>query len=106
QYHSTANVDFCSGQLDKKTARGSRKNEERVTFDPSKTTAIRETVRGDKTAGQTEMSVQSCARDALTLLQFVRKELEQGRLPSQQPAILGAAYQVRLEYLGSTSVRL
>ena len=48
----------------------------------------------------------SCARDALTLLQFVRKELAQGRVPPQQPAILGAAYQVRLEYLGNASVRL
>ena len=36
----------------------------------------------------------------------MRKELEQGRLPSAQPAILGAAYQVRLEYLGTTAVRL
>jgi len=106
QYHSTSNLDFCSWQLDKKTARGARKNEERVTFHPSKNTATRETVRGDKTAGQSEISVPSCARDALTLLQFVRKELEQGRLPPQQPAILGAAYQVRLEYLGSTPVRL
>ena len=52
QYHSTANLDFCSWQLDKKTARGARKNEERVTFDPDKTTATRETVRGDKTGGK------------------------------------------------------
>ena len=36
----------------------------------------------------------------------MRKELAQGRLPPQQPAILGAAYQVRLEYLGTTAVRL
>jgi hypothetical protein len=106
QYHSTANLDFCSWRLEKKTARGARKNEERVTFDPAKNTATRETVRGDKTAGQSELSVPLCARDALTLLQFVRRELAQGRLPPQQPAILGAAYQVRLEYLGSTPVRL
>ena len=106
QYHSTANLDFCSERLDKKTARGARKNQERVTFDPGKTTATRETVRGDQTAGQTELSVPSCARDALTLLQFVRKELAQGRLPPQQPAILGAAYQVRLEYLGNTEIHL
>ncbi|MCU1334422.1 MAG: hypothetical protein JWO19_3 [Bryobacterales bacterium] len=105
-YRSTANPDFCSWQLDKKTSRGTRKSEERVTFDPNKNTATREAVRGDKTGGKTELSVPICARDALTLLQFVRKELAQGRLPSQQPAILGAAYQVRLEYLGSTTVRL
>jgi hypothetical protein len=106
QYHSTANLDFCSWQLDKKISRGARKNEERVTFDPGKNTATREAIRGDKTGGKTELSVPSCARDALTLLQFVRKELAQGRQPPSQPAILGSAYQVRLEYLGSTAVRL
>ncbi len=34
QYHSTANSDLCSEQLDKKVSRGSRKSQERVTFDP------------------------------------------------------------------------
>ena len=106
EYHSSANPDFCSWKLDKKTSRGTRKNEERITFDPTKTIATRETVRGDRTGGNTELNVPSCARDALTLLQFVRRELAQGRLPSQQPAFLGAAYQVRLEFLGSTPVRL
>ena len=106
QYHSTANLEFCSGQLAKKISRGSRNNEERVTFDPNSTTATREAVRGDQTGGRTDLSVPLCARDALTLLQFVRKELEQGRQPPPQPAILGAAYQVRLEYLGTMPVHL
>jgi len=106
QYHSTASFDLCSWQLEKKTSRGARKSEERVIFDPSKNTATREAVRGNRTGGQVELSVPTCARDALTLLQFVRKELAQGRLPSQQPAILGSVYQVRLEYLGSTPVTL
>ena len=106
QYSSTANSDFCSSQLDKKTARGARTSEERVIFDPTKKTATRETIRGGQIAGTSQVSVPPCARDALTLLQFVRKELEQGRLPSPQPAILGAAYQVRLEYLGTSAVRL
>jgi len=106
QYSSTANPDFCSWRLDKKTSRGSRTGEERVTFDPAKTRAMRETVRGGGIAGSSEIGVPTCARDALTLLQFMRRELAQGRLPSQQPAILGAAYQVRLEYLGAAPVRL
>ena len=106
QYHSTANPDMCSLRLDRKTSRGARKNEERVTFDPSNTKATREAVRDDKTGGKSEVSVPSCARDALTLLQFVRKELAAGRQPPQQPAILGAAYNVRLEYLGTLPVRL
>ena len=106
QYHSTANPELCSEQLEKKTSRGSRKGQERVTFDPGGNTATREGLRGDRIGGKSELSVPSCARDALTLLQFVRKELAQGRVPPQQPAILGAAYQVRLEYLGNAPVRL
>jgi uncharacterized protein DUF3108 len=106
QYSSTANPDFCSWQLDKKTARGARASQERVIFDPGKNTATRETIRSGQSAGTSQVSVPTCARDALTLLQFVRRELAQGRLPSPQPAILGAAYQVRLEYLGTASVRL
>ena len=103
-YKSTATTDFCSEQLDKKTSRGSRKSEERVTFDPAKTIAIREAVHDDRTGGTVEISVPPCARDVLTLLQFVRRELSQGRLPPSQPVVLGAAYQVRLEYLGNTAV--
>ena len=106
QYSSTANVDFCSWQLDKKTARGIRTSEERVVFDPKKNTAARETIRGGQVAGTGQLSVPLCARDALTLLQLVRKDLAQGRLPSPQPAILGASYQVRLEYLGTAAIRL
>ncbi len=106
QYSSTASPDFCSWQLDKKTARGARTSEERVIFDRNKNTATRETIRGGQIAATSQVSVPSCARDALTLLQFVRKELEQGRLPPAQPAILGASYQVRLEYLGTTPIRL
>jgi hypothetical protein len=106
QYSSTANPDFCSWQLDKKTARGARTSEERVTFDPNRNSARRDTVRGGQIAGTSQLSVPLCARDALTLLQFVRSELAQGRLPPQQPAILGSAYQVRLDYLGNTAVRL
>jgi hypothetical protein len=106
QYGSTASPDFCSWQLDKKIAHGARMSEERVMFDPARNTATRETLRGGGIAGTSILSVPVCARDALTLLQFVRRELAQGRLPSPQPAILGAAYQVRLEYLGTTPVRL
>jgi len=106
QYSSTASPDFCSWILDKKVARGTRISEERVIFDPNKTVATRETVRGAQIAGTSHISVPVCARDALTLLQFVRSELQQGHLPSAQPAILGAAYQVRLEYLGTIAIRL
>jgi len=106
QYSSTANADFCSSQLDKRIARGARTSEERVIFDPSEKTATRESISSGQVAETSQVSVPTCARDALTLLQFVRRELAQGRLPSSQPAILGAAYQVHLEYLGTSTVLL
>ncbi len=47
----------------------------------------------------------ACARDGLAFLQFMRQELAQGRLASQQPVILGGAYNVRLEFAGTESVK-
>src|SRR5439155_25786981 len=49
-------------------------------------------------------SVPACARDPLTFLQFVRKELAEGRLAPQQSVVLGSSYQVRFEYTGVQKV--
>jgi hypothetical protein len=52
------------------------------------------------------MSVSSCAKDALTFMQFARRELAQGRLAPQQAVIFGAMYQVRIEYTGPQKIKL
>ena len=101
--HSTATPDFCSVQLDKAVLHGHRKNEERIAFDPQKSTATRETLNG---GGKSEISVSACARDALTFLQFARRELAQGRLAPQQQVLFGAAYQVRIEYTGAQTIKV
>ncbi len=54
--------------------------------------------------GTADVSISSCARDALTFLQFARSELAQGRLAPQQTVLLGAAYEVRLEYTGTQTI--
>jgi hypothetical protein len=95
-YTSTADVNFCSATLDKSMSHGSRKSEERVRFDQQKQTATRKTVGG----GESTINTSACARDPLTLLQFVRKELAEGRLAPQQAVVFGAVYQVRFEYAG------
>jgi len=95
-YHSTANAEGCSLRLEKDLTRGSRKTKETVTFDQEKHEAKRETQGG----GHSEVSVGLCARDALAFLQFVRQELEQGRLAPQQAVVFGAEYQIRFEYTG------
>jgi hypothetical protein len=106
-YHSTAGTGLCSSKLEKTAHRGSRKTEETVTFHQSDHTVTRQTkgdARGD--GGKSDLSVSTCARDALTFLQFARNELSQGRLAPQESVVLGALYTVRLEAQGATTVKV
>lgn len=105
-YHSTAGNGLCSDELIKSTHRGSRKSEETVTFDQDKHSVTRQT-KGDShgPAGKSELQVSSCARDALTFLEFARNELAQGRLAPQQPVVLGGLYNVRVEAQGTMTVK-
>jgi hypothetical protein len=102
KYTSSASDKFCSIQLEKTTARGSRKSEEHVTFDQETQRVTRQTKGG----GQSESNVPACARDPFTFLQFVRKELAEGRLAPQQSVVFGSTYQVRFEYTGVQHVQI
>ena len=92
-----AGGDFCSLEFTRNLQHGKRSSSEKTTFDAQKGTATRETVKG----GKSELSIPSCARDALAFLYYVRRELRQGRLPSPQPVYFGGAYQLRLEFAGT-----
>jgi len=92
--------DVCTTRFEKKYTHGKHTTEERITFDQDQHTASRETVGG----GTADVSISSCGRDALTYLQFARSELAQGRLIPQQTVLLGAAYDVRLEYTGTMTI--
>ena len=96
-----ASAGFCSARLDKETAHGQRKTKETVTFDQEQHQVKRETQGG----GHSEFTTDACARDALALLQFVRKELEQGHLAPQQTVIFGGEYQIRFEYTGVQRIK-
>ena len=41
------------------------------------------------------MKTPACAKDALTFLYYVRRELSQGRMPPQQTMFFGASYEIR-----------
>jgi hypothetical protein len=103
-YVSAAGADICSAKLDKTVRRGSHKSEETLTFDQDHHTVTRETHPAG-IGGKSDSSVSACARDGLAFLQFVRQELAQGRLAPQGPVILGAAYNVRLEFAGTEKVK-
>jgi len=102
RYHSEATADFCSMLLDRKSLHGKKKAEEKTTFDPEKGTAVRETNGG----GKSDLQTAACGKDALSYLYFLRHELSQGRLPPSQPVYFGSAYQVRLEFAGTQTIKL
>ena len=102
RYRANATGDFCSVDFEKKLRHGTKKGEEKTTFDQQAGSATRET----KDGGKTELKISTCGKDALTFLYYVRHELSQGRLPAPQTVYFGAPYQVRLEFAGTQSIRI
>lgn len=104
---SVATPNFCSLEFNKSSERGKRKAEEQTIFDAGKLTAARKTLKigTAKSDGKSEMKIGSCPKDALTFLYFLRRELVAGRLPASQPVYYGGPYPVRVQYIGTQSVR-
>lgn len=100
---STANPDYCSLEIVKKGKRGSRKLEEKTTFDQKALNAKRKT---GESGGESEFSIPSCAKDALTFLYYVRRELANGRLPVPQTVFYGAGYSLKVDYTGVQKIRI
>lgn len=102
QYRSEASPDFCSAEFQRTARHGSKKTDEKTTFDQGHGTASRETSSG----GKTELNVSACGKDALAFLYYVRHELSQGRMPPQQTVFFGAPYDIRLEFMGTQKIPL
>jgi len=100
-YQSNSDAAFCSEDLHKTVAHGTRKSDEKVLFDQHSHTATRETGQG---GGKTEIPIAVCAKDPLTFIAFARRELAQGRMAPLQAVIFGASYQVRLVYVGTQKI--
>jgi hypothetical protein len=86
--------------LKKLGTRGKRKVDERTEFDPGALKAKRITEGG----GTSEISISPCAKDAVTFVNFVRRELTAGRLPVQQKVYYGGAYSVRVTFAGTQRI--
>lgn len=103
EYKSTADAQLCATELKKTSTRGQRKNEEEIKFDQAAMTVTRQILNGGPKGTQ---SMPVCGHDALSYLQFVRQELAQGRLPPQQPVVLGAKYETHLTFVGTETIKL
>jgi hypothetical protein len=102
QYRSEASRDFCSAEFQRSAKHGSKKTDEKTTFDQQNGTASRETAGG----GKSELKASNCGKDALAFLYYVRQELSQGRMPPQQAVYFGAPYDIRLEFMGTQKIPL
>ncbi len=100
RYNAIASLDLCSAIFDRDFTHGTRKSHERDDVDPQAGLAHRETVGG----GKSDVSVSTCAHDALTFLYFTRRELGQGRMPPMENILFGGPYQVNLQYTGEQTV--
>jgi Protein of unknown function (DUF3108) len=105
KYRSSVTNELCSSSFDRTTSHGAKKTREKTTFDQSKRTAHRETVL-PADGGRSDFDIQSCARDALAFVYYVRQEMGQGRVAPAQQVYFGSAYSVSLRYTGEMTIRV
>jgi hypothetical protein len=101
-YHSSAAGELCSVEMFKSITHGKKRTEEKITFDQQTNTITRETTGG----GKADTSTSACARDALSYLQFVRRELAQGRVAPDQQVVFGSQYQVHIVSKGAQTIKV
>ncbi len=96
------NGELLHVESEKKAIRGKRKTDEKTTFETRLLKANRQTLNG----GKSEIPVSACAKDALTFLYFLRRELAQGRLPQAQTVLYGAPYDIGVQYIGTQKLKV
>jgi hypothetical protein len=99
QYASTATEALCSLSLSREVQHGAKKSKETETFDHGQVTR-------ESPGARSTLSVQNCAKDALTFLEFIRHELAQGRMAPAQQVVFGSLYNTRAEFLGTQNIKL
>lgn len=102
-YHSRANADFCSLELEKETTHGKHHTREKTVFDYKAGSATRTTlVEG---GGHTDIDINDCAHDGLDYVFYARRELGAGHgVPKDQDVLFGASYSARMEFAGVQDV--
>jgi Protein of unknown function (DUF3108) len=101
RFRSAASGSFCSAEFQKTTSHGSKRVDDKETFDAGSGTVTR-----GSGAGESQLPANACGKDALAFLYFVRQELSQGRVPPRQTVFFGAPYEIRMESVGTESVKI
>ena len=95
EYAAVADHALCSQQLKKDSLHGAKQAHELIEFDQKAQTIRRESVGG---GGVSEAQVPPCARDALTALYALRRDLAGGRIPPPDDLVFGSIYGVTVTY--------
>ena len=103
RYHSRANADMCSLELEKQTTHGKHTTHEKTVFDYHEGSATRTTLT--EGGGHTDIGISNCAHDGLDYVFYARRELSLGHgVPQRQDVLFGASYSVRMVFAGVQDV--
>jgi hypothetical protein len=102
-YTSHTNSDFCSTDFTRQFEHGSHKGREEEVVDRSQEMVTRTTIGGG--GGRSDFPVSDCAKDALTLVYYTRREMGQGRVPPAQQFLFGGLYDISMTYTGAQTIQ-
>lgn len=102
---ASANDQLCTIEFTRDLSNGRKKTREKTTFDEKTGKAHRVTTM-PQDGGETTFTIPSCARDALTYIYYVRRELGQGRVPHAQDIYFGSAYTAKMDYAGAQNIAI
>jgi hypothetical protein len=102
-YRSAATTGLCATELDRSFSHRTKQSREKTTFDQQKRRAVRETTLPPN-GGKTEFDIPPCARDAVSFVYYMRREMGQGRVAPPETVYFGAGYSVQLRYTGEVKV--
>ena len=102
-YRSTATEALCSLTFERSFTHGSKKSQEKTTFDAANRRATRQTTLPPD-GGKSELDTPSCPHDAVAFFYFVRREMGQGRVAPAETVYFGGGYSVVLKYTGAMTI--
>jgi hypothetical protein len=103
-YRSTATAGLCSLTFERSFSHGAKQTGEKTTFDQRNHSATRVTTK-PPSDGKTEFAIGECARDAVSFVYFMRREMGQGRVAPAETVYFGGGYSVSLRYTGEVPVK-
>lgn len=101
EYESKADFSLCSTSFKKVVSHGKKKQNEEVTFNQEENRALRRNLADGTTQ---DLDVPPCAKDALTYLYSLRRDLAHGRVPPPDDFNFGTGLQISFSYVETRSI--